>query len=248
MATKPPVIHGGRHVYEPDDDDGVSPDVVQRFKDRFAKAHTGDVSRFTTEALNWFRVQVSKNFNPKASQILTNNPAYVRRTGANTETMIGKLYLFQYEAEEAGDEETGLYDRYPMVFIFNATKTAAGNTVLWGLNMHYLSPRERMLLYQELLNLKTNKRWSKNVRMKLSWNLIKGVAKSRLYSRAVHAYRLDRVQSRLVEIPAYDWNIAVFLRLEKFIQPKSHIEATKSQMRRRIIKRATTHKKNTSSS
>lgn len=242
-TTKPAVIKGGRHVYQPDDDDGVSPEVVQRFKDRFATAHPGDVSRFTSEALNWFRVQVSKNFNPKASQILDNNHAYTKRTGANTETMIGKLYLFKYEAEEAGDEETGLFDHYPMVFIFNATKTAAGHTVLWALNMHYLAPRERMLLYQELLHLKTNKRWSKNVRLKLSWNLIKSVCKSQLYSRAVHAYRLDRVVGKMVEIPAYDWNIAVFLRLEKFIKPKTHIEATKSQMRRRIIKRATTAKK-----
>lgn len=215
------------------DKDLDAPDLIERYWDKFWKAHPTDFARHSEEAVDWFRVRVSKDLRVQARHIIQEQSDYRKLTKADR-TMIGKLYLYEYEAEEAGDADTGFYDRYPMVFFFNVVKNNAGNTLLYGINMHYLTPKQRAVLYMGLMKLKTSKKWSPNTKLRLQWNLIKSVANHKLAEKAVHAYRLDRMQSKLVEIPSNDWIIAVFLRLEKWLQAKGTDHPLPSEARRKV--------------
>lgn len=217
-------------------DDELNPDIIQNFVNRFYKSHPNDIEKYGIEAIRWYQRQVSKQLSVKPSQLL-NQKVYKKRSGAEA-GLIGKLYFFQYDAEQAGDPETGLFDQFPMVFIFNAVRNKDGQMVLYGLNMHYLAPAERAVLYIELLKLKTSKKFTPRSRLRAEWNLIKAVTKSSLAERAVHAYRVDRLMSRLIEIPAPAWQIAVFLRLEKWLKPKSgDMPFLPSDMRKKIAKK-----------
>lgn len=221
-------------------DDEVSPELVQRYKDKFYKVHPRDANRYTRAAIDWFRVRVSKDLNVKAGQLLQSTE-YKKKTGDEGKLLVGRLYLMKYEAEMAGDSDTGLYDQFPLIFLFNASKTKDGHQLLHGLNVHYLTPRERMLLFIELLKLKASKKFNARTKLKLQWNLIKSVVKSELYTRAVHAYRTDRIKSRLVQVAAPDWEIVIFLQLQKWQKPKSDEKVSQSGARKSVRQQSQVH-------
>lgn len=241
MADKPQKGIGG---IELDDESDVSPELVQRYKDKFYKVHPRDANRYTKEAIDWFRVRVSKDLNVKASQLL-NATEYKKENAEKGHLLIGRLYLFKYEAETAGDAELDVYDQYPLIFLFNSSKSKEGKLLLHGLNVHYLTPRERMMLFIELLKLKSSKRFNARTKLKLQWNLIKSVVKSELYTRAVHAYRVDRIHSRMQQIAATDWEIVVFLQLQNWLKPKTNAKTTASNIRKQIRKQAQRHEMRT---
>lgn len=194
-----------------------APHLIQRYWEKFFQLHPIDVQRHSDAALDWFRKRVSKDLKVRADQIIKSTDDYNRYAEKHDRSMIGKLYLYEYEAVEAGDEENGVYDKYPTVFFFNISKSKEGKLLYWGLNMHYLLPKERAAVYSGLMKLKAQKGVTPKTKLKLQWDLIKTVCKHPLVERAVHAYRADRIQSRIVEIPATDWPVALFLRIEKWM-------------------------------
>ena len=203
------------------DPDYVSPEIVERYKKAFDKISPQDADRMTDEAIAWFRKRISKDTKANKQNLLLKQDIYRKKTGTENSQLIGKLYFYEYRAEQAGDKETGLYDKYPMTFFFDSYRSKDNHTILLGLNLHYLTPREREHILRDLLVTKSSNKIRPQTRLKISWDIIKSVVSNKsLALRAVHAYRIDRFQSRLIEIPAQDWSICVFLSLQKFV----HIE------------------------
>ena len=218
-----------------DDQDFMRPEMIQSFLDRFQKASMSGVlmQRHTRESLDWFRKIVSKNMKYNRSRLLKDTGDYKTRKGRENKTLVGRLYYFEYDAKEAGDRELGVYDRFPMTFVFNTSISQDGAKLIHAINMHYLVPRERALIYLKLMKLRNKKGWTNATKLKASWNLFKSVAEHSLLKRAVHTYRVDRiVNSKMVEIHAADWEIAVFLRLEDWRKPEDHSSADQKGNRR----------------
>lgn len=224
-----------------DDEDFIRPEIIQAFADKFQKASGSGVlmQRHTKESLDWFRKQVSKNMKYNRRRLIKGNGDYKIRKGRENKTLVGRLYYFEYDAQEAGDRELGVYDRFPMVFVFNTSISNDGKKLLHAINMHYLVPRERALVYLKLMQLRNKKGWSHATKLKASWNLFKSIAQHSLLKRAVHTYRVDRiVGSRMVEIHAADWEIATFLRLEDWRKPEDHTAANQKKVRETQRKRS----------
>jgi hypothetical protein len=204
-------------VAPPEHDEEGTPDLLKRFIDKFKSATGGLVDRHTAESLLWFRRRVSKDTKLNRQALIKSHGDYKAKRGReNRNTIVGKLFYFHYEAETAGDKERGVFDEFPMVFIFNSTKSKEGKQVLWGLNLHYATPAERAILYMKLLKLKNTKGWTEKTKLRVSWALIKQVAAHPVYTKCVHAYRVDRMKSRMIEIEPYDWEVAVFLQLQRW--------------------------------
>lgn len=228
MATK--AVPGKR------DKDLQAPNLIERYWDKFFRAHPADFERHGKEAADWFRARISKDLKVDARKMIKEDSDY-RKLANVDRTMIGKLYLFEYDAKSAGDDENGVYDRFPTVFFFNVSKTKDGHTLIHGINMHYLTPKQRALVYMGLMKLKTSKQWSPKVKLRLQWELIKQVTSSALAEKAVHAYRLDRFVTRVMEIPANDWIICVFLRTERWIHIDPKEQMAQSDLRRKVNNR-----------
>lgn len=198
-----------------DDASFVSPEMVQRFKEKFWNVHPRDADRLTKESMEWFRNTVIKKVNVKAEKLIM-SPEYRKKMGTENHQLIGKMYLYAYKAENAGDAGAGVYDKFPLVFFFNAQKNKQGKTVLYGINLHYAPPRIRMALLLKLLTLRSSKETRPGMRLKMTWSILKALSNSTVLGHLVHAYRVDRLESRLVEIPAQDWSVVVFLQLAKW--------------------------------
>lgn len=220
-------------------DEFHSPELVNKYWQLFYRDRIKGQRKHSAESLEWFRKRVSKDTRVKASQIIDDPASYDVQNPKGNKGMIGKLYLFEYQAEQAGDVEVGVYDRYPMVFFFGTGKTKAGNRTLTGLNIHYLTPSQRAVLYQKLIAFKTSKAWTPNVKVKLQWDLIKAAAGAQIVEKAVHSYRVDRIQSRMISIPVDDWIITIFLQLQQFVKIKDHHQShTQTSIKKRIYKSA----------
>jgi hypothetical protein len=220
---------------EIDDPDFMRPELVQSYLDKFNKAATNNalLRRHTRESLDWFRKRVSKDLRHNRRKLLRDHGDYRLRTGRENKTLVGRLYYFEYAAEEAGDKELGVYDRFPMIFIFNTSMSKDGKKLIHAINMHYLVPRERAIVYLKLMKLRNKKGWTNATKLHASWELLKSVAQHSLLKRAVHTYRVDRIiNHKMVEVHSEDWEIATFLRLEQWLKIDTGDHADQKSVRK----------------
>lgn len=123
--------------------------------------------------------------------------------------MPGKMYLFSYFP--IGAKELPYYDALPLVIPFSADETT-----FTGINFHYLPYKVRYVLMKNLLDFANNTKLDERTRLKLSWEYIGGISRYRGVNSAVKKYRLDRLQSAFVEIPADQWFMTLLLPIENF--------------------------------
>lgn len=165
----------------------------------------GTVFNNTLDASNWFRKESSKVSEDKADpeDVLKEDKASLKRS-----TSIGKLYLFQYSPKWA--KELPYYDTFPVVFPF--AKVSDG---FYGINMHYLPLDYRARLMDALYRY-TDRLVNEDSRLKISYDILSSVSKLKYFRPCVKHYLNTQLKSRFLEVPATQWDIALFLPLERF--------------------------------
>lgn len=188
---------------------GTDLEILHRIESAWKRNNPNDRRRNTNKSLDWFRKYIGRSFNR-----LGTGAVFRDRKLWKAKFQIGKLYIFEYDAKHK--ETLPLWDRYPAMFPISSYKAKDGMTIVTGINLHYLPPALRMVAFQSLLKLRTEKRYRKQTRLDLEWQTLKAMSQSRLFEHAVKAYRMDHVRSALVEVPAQSWEIAIFLPIARF--------------------------------
>jgi hypothetical protein len=127
--------------------------------------------------------------------------------------MLGKLYMFQYEAKHA--ETIPYYDAFPIIFPIESHSDG-----FLGINLHYLPHIWRAVLMDNLYDLRTNEDMDDTTRLRLfnnGYNILRKSAKYRYFRPCIKKYLDEQVRSRYMEIPPEEWEIALFLPLERFV-------------------------------
>lgn len=126
-------------------------------------------------------------------------------------TLIGRMYFFSYDAKMKA--VLPRWDRYPLVFPIERY-----NDGFLGLNLHYLSPDERLAILKKLIEYKTAANLTEKTRLKLSYDLISSTKRLNSLARpCIKRYLYSHVRSQFVEIPATEWDRVVQLPLEVFV-------------------------------
>jgi hypothetical protein len=182
----------------------------------------GVLSAKTDDARKWFR--------EKAQEIVVKNqPAVIRSTPIQTtKTYPGFLYMFSYIAKT--QNELPYYDRFPVVFPFRRTKEG-----FYGLNMHYIPLNYRAILMDNLYKLITDKNYNEKTRLRLTYNFLDSSSKYRFFRPCVKQYLNSHVRTRFALVPANQWDIALFLPLEKFVKSSGGMIPTQKVHRDSII-------------
>jgi hypothetical protein len=166
--------------------------------------HKYDIS-IVNNSKTWFRQQVTL-----LNKERINTKAFHRSSGTVVNRIVpGNLYMFFYDPKYK--ETLEFYDRFPLVFPFEKYREG-----FLGLNMHYLSYKLRIVLLENLLKFKNTKTLDENTRLRYSWNIIKGMTRSKLAEQCVKHYLFDHVQSQIKRIDATDWTTAMMLPVESF--------------------------------
>ena len=95
----------------------------------------------------------------------------------------------------------------------------------FGLNLHYLPLELRAKFMDELYYLRTDSRFDEKTRISLSYEFLKfqqnGVL--RFWKPAFKRYLADHVISNLVLIKPEEWDIALFLPMERFVKKSKYV-------------------------
>ncbi|CAL9982391.1 DNA end protector [Vibrio phage K469] len=201
--------------------DMKSPQIVQRYIAKYRELKGPRAKRNTAQAHKWFMGRISKDTNLKTERVYKELKENKTRK-AMDKGLIGRLFLFNYDPKTK--DTLPVYDTWPLVFFFNA-HVGSGNgngekgvLYLHGINMHYLSPKLRLILFTELIKLKNDSALREKTRLKLSWQIIKKLAGARLAEHAVKTYRADHIRSELAEVYPQDWIIVISMQISRFVK------------------------------
>lgn len=122
---------------------------------------------------------------------------------------IGSMYLFRYDPKYS--DELPYYDMFPLVIPTEFTSNGFN-----AINLHYLPHVMRAALMDRLYSFNTDPSLSPNARIALSYNALAGAASYAAFKPCYKRYLFSQALSRYLKIDPKEWEIALFLPLERF--------------------------------
>jgi hypothetical protein len=158
----------------------------------------------TKSSRDWFLRKIRGMTSVSSSRILNDDLLQVRN-----KPLIGRMFMFVYDPK--GKETLPYYDKFPLIIMVGPAKKG-----FYGLNLHYLPPRQRAVFFDRLLDYTTNKKYNESTRFRLSYDMLSSTAKLRAFAPCFKHYLYDHVSSKTVEVLPPEWEIALFLPTDSF--------------------------------
>jgi hypothetical protein len=173
--------------------------LIDRLKQQLGETGKQSGSR---RARQWIRQKVKDLANARRTIMLDNK----RKV---TLPWIGKMYFYFYDPKTK--DSLPYYDKFPLVIPIEHYKDG-----FLGLNLHYIHPKQRLLLLDSLSEYATNSRYDASTKLRLSYSLLANASKHYQFAPCLKRYLYSHVQSQFLEIQADEWDIAVLLPAENF--------------------------------
>jgi len=166
------------------------------------------------KATRWFMEKVKEVYGTKrlnTNEILTETKAnkYVSKRIEGGDIAFGKMYTFVYSPMHKN--KLPYYDLFPLTIMIGRYSDG-----FLGLNLHYLSPKYRQILLDKLYPLLTNRKYDHTTRLRLTYEMVRDWKKLRYAKPCIKRYKSKKIRSRVLQIPASDWNTAIYLPYERF--------------------------------
>jgi hypothetical protein len=158
----------------------------------------------TKSSRDWFLRKIRSMSKISSSRILNDDLLEIRN-----KPLIGRMFMFVYDPK--GKETLPYYDKFPLIIMVGPAKKG-----FYGLNLHYLPPRQRAVFFDRLLDYTTNKKYNESTRFRLSYDMLNSTAKLRAFAPCFKHYLYDHVSSKTVEVMPPEWEIALFLPTDSF--------------------------------
>jgi len=164
------------------------------------------------DSRNWFRT---------AARNTTANPSRMIRSNTERLTaspLIGRMYLFQYDPK--GKQTLPYYDRYPLIFPIGSGRTggrASRGGSFMGINLHYLPLPLRARLMDALYDTATDDDLDENTRLRLSYTVLNQASKYKFFRPCIKRYLINHVRTKFFYIEPSEWEMALFLPLDRFV-------------------------------
>lgn len=143
-------------------------------------------------------------------------------------TSLGKMVLFAYDP--AHKTKLPFYDRYPLIFPIDIDSKG-----FYGINMHYLPFQYRAALMDQLYTLTNNSAYDKTTKLKISYQILSSFSRFKYFRPCIKRYLNSQVRSSFVVIPANEWEVALFLPIERFVgAPRSVVHTNSVKIARGI--------------
>ena len=182
--------------------------VEESYLDKLKDAiRTDQVAAKARAAGNWFRSIVNRTRGQFSSE--TPQKILSRQESLVTRSVLGKMYFYSYNPK--WKNELPWYDTFPLVFPIERYPDG-----FLGLNFHYLAPKHRAILMDQLKMFANNKKYDETTKLKLTYDMLKGFTKIKRARPTVHRYLSSKVKSQYVLVNADEWEVALFLPVERF--------------------------------
>lgn len=169
------------------------------------KAERAGVQRRTAKSREWFIKNLKNIRNMSRRSLLLDDSLVLKQ-----KPLIGRMFMFFYDPK--GKETLPVYDRFPLIIMVGPAKKG-----FYGLNLHYLSPRMRAVFFDRLLEHTNNDKYDETTKFRLTYNMLQGAGKLRAFQPCFKHYLYNHVASKTVEVPAEQWETALFLPTDSFV-------------------------------
>ena len=149
------------------------------------------------KSLSWYRSAVraeassyKKNFDKYILNEKSDKVGAVEEQDANQlrrYPVQGHLYMFEYKAKM---RHLPYYDRFPLVYVLKASRSE-----FIGLNLHYLSPKKRIICTKKLMQGRID-----------------------IPKRCFHKYLQAHVDGLMLDLASSEWDTAILLPTEDFVK------------------------------
>lgn len=174
--------------------------LLDRIKTSLAKE---GLTPRTNASRSWLRAKV-KDLKPTSEKLMGD------RERLRTTSMIGKMYFYFYDPKTK--ETMPYYDMFPLVIPIERY-----NDGFLGLNLHYIHPKQRMILLDKLSETASNNTYDERTKLRINYKYLAASSKIFEANACIKRYLFSQVNSRFLEITADEWDIAALLPVESFV-------------------------------
>jgi len=180
-----------------------------------AEALSAGLKRGSDEAKKWFQEKLKEVKGVNRSQLLK-NPSFKKTAKGkmSEQSLYGRMFMYFYDPKLK--KELPYYDRFPLIFLVGAAEGG-----FYGLNLHYLPPKQRAIFFDRFTSYTNNKKYDETTRVKMKYETLKRANKLSFYKPCFKHYLTSQVRSNIVEIPASEWDIVLHMPTEYFTKKKS---------------------------
>ena len=175
--------------------------LIDRIKDSLAKKGFEPRSR---DARNWLRSKIPA-LKPTKAQLMSD------RERLRHNSIIGRMYFYFYDPKTK--DKLPYYDKFPLVIPIERYSDG-----FLGLNLHYIHPKQRIILLDKLSEIATDNKFDANTRLRISYDYLSRASRMFEAKPCIKRYLFSHVQSRFLEITADEWDIAALLPVESFMK------------------------------
>jgi hypothetical protein len=182
-----------------------------------ADAFRSGVTPRTLESLKWFKKRLQKITRMNRNPILKDeNLIKVNKP------LTGRMFMYFYDPKTK--QTLPYYDKFPLIIMVDR---APGG--FYGLNLHYLDLKRRALFFDKLRDYLTNEKYNRTTKFRLSYSLLSGASKLKSFKPCFKRYLTSHIKSRVSEVPATEWEAALFMPTDQFVKNKRQSVWTKSR-------------------
>jgi len=174
--------------------------LINRIKESLAKEGLNPRTRL---ARAWLQKKV-KDLKPSPASLIRD------RQRLKDKSFIGKMYFYYYDPKTK--DSMPYYDRFPLVIPIEQYQDG-----FLGLNLHYIHPRQRIILLDKLSETASNNKFDEKTKLKISYDYLKRASSAFEAMPCIKRYLYNHVTSRFLEISADEWDIAALLPMETFV-------------------------------
>jgi hypothetical protein len=173
--------------------------LFQRIQESLAKQ---GLQARTNAARAWLKA--------KASNLRTSPGSLMQdRQNLKEKTIIGKMYFFFYSPKTK--DLLPYFDKFPLVIPINQYRDG-----FLGLNLHYIHPKDRVILLDKLSTTLNNKNYDETTKFRINYAYLSQASKIYEATPCIKRYLFQHVESRFLEITSDEWDIAAMLPVERF--------------------------------
>lgn len=163
----------------------------------------GQIPAKSRQAREWYR-RTSQEFQLSTQRLLHSDPDRLQ-----AQIRVGSMYLYNYDPKHK--KKLPYYDKFPLVFPFKKVKGG-----FLGMNMHYLPHKYRAKLMDALYSLANNRQFDESTKLQLNYQILNDSGRFRYFRPTIKHYLTDHLRSRLFYIYPSEWDIALWLPLQRF--------------------------------
>ena len=155
------------------------------------------------KARTWLQAKIG-SLNPTKQSLMAD------KNRLKNNAIIGRMYFYFYDPKTK--DKLPYYDKFPLVLPIEQY-----NDGFLGLNLHYIHPKQRVILLDKLSVTASNREYNEKTKLRLNYQFLATASKAFEATPCIKRYLYSHIDSRFLEITANEWDIACLLPVESFV-------------------------------